>query len=327
MPDTNRPLRIVLYGRTKKRLDGGLARSVRMIQEALRWAGNEVDLRSCNAPDERSLSGVDVVWHYGDPTLLLELYKDSQEAGVPFLVNSQFEGGRFQSGFVEHVIKYQAPEMFFVVFTDHARTALGELSYRAVVLPKTIRGHDDDSIPAKLTSRRGICIGELAKIRTPRLVDGVGLEDVVAVLKRAAPQEEVFTYAQYTTDEHEHVKGTMTLPKPREKMMAMLGSLKLFVALSSRETFYMVPAEAQLMGTPVVYPSMPQSHSEHLNSTAALYDNLDELEVVVRRLLSSPDVWHSYSKAGMRNAIAHNLVHTGYALDMALRRFVFGRPR
>lgn len=320
---TNRPLRILLLGRTRRRIDGGLGRSIRMIRSHLKKVGNHVVLRSCNAPLVTA-KGFDLVWHYGDRAHLDQQYAKSMEEKVPFLVNSEFDNSSSRVSLCQDLAK-QKPNIWQVVFTEHARQILRSAGVkRVVVLPKTIRLMPQTLGGVSFQDRQGICIGELAKLRRERLVRGISIDEAVAAIRRAT-DEPIFSYSQYTTDEHVPFEGTETVPKPGDDMPQFLTHLKLFVSLSSHETFYMVPAEAQTVGTPVLYRSMPQSLTEHIGMTGAVFDTPRELELLVSRILSDKKIWLSYSGAGSQSAMARSILHAGAALDMQLRKFVFGR--
>jgi hypothetical protein len=88
------------------------------------------------------------------------------------------------------------------------------------------------------------------------------------------------------------------------------------------ETFSMVPAEAQSVGTPVLYRYMPQSLGPHLGFTGYCYSNLDELVMGAVVLYSHQQVWRQLSEAGRANARARGHQHVGGALDLALRKVV-----
>lgn len=334
-PLWERPLRVMLLGRTNRRIDGGLGRSVRMIVEALQYVGNEAWLENCNQPLS-TIGKPDVVWHYGDEDHIDQQRELARSAGAAFLVNSQYDGSDESGSVVARAKTALRHGDHLVVFTDAARDAVvGLLQFaqmmhgedppvrpRVVVAPKTIRDMSTYDASPHLTERRGICIGELAKLRRHRLLLGWRVEDVIEALRRVLPDEPILTYGQYTTDDHVPFEGTTNIPKPGDEMNSFLCSLRLFVCLTAGETFSMVPAEAQSAGVPVIYRPMVQSLTQHLGITGVRAESPEEVALGAYRLLSSPKRWHDYSNAGRFNFASRAIPTAGRAIDMELRRLL-----
>jgi len=326
-PLWTRSLRVVLLGRTKRRLDGGLARSVRMIQADLGSLGNSVVLQSCNEPlAEEHLDGADLVWHYGDEQHLEQQRRVCAKRGVPLLVNSLFDGTVDREVSIER--RAEGTDDYFVVFTEGARDRLSAVPrHRLVVLPKTVRSLEADGEELYLGSRRGICIGELAKLRRERLVHGIDVCEVVQAIRRVLPTEPILTYGQYTTKEHLPFEHTQNIPKPGDGMSEFIRSLRLCICLTAWETYSMVPAEAQSVGVPVIYRRMPQSLSEHIGITGVAANSAEEVAMAAYRLLSSPVTWRHYANAGLLNHASRARPAAALAMDMELRRLLMRRRK
>lgn len=320
-----RPLKILLLSRKHRRTSGGIGRSALMIVKALKEVGDEVRLRSCNQPLDDIPSGTDLIWHYGDFDHLDQQVNAAELADIPIIINSTYDHTADKRQWMIHQAEsWSHPRAYWVVFSEEARhdVRLRRIRDRLVSVPKTIRLHENVDHWKAYGQRRGICIGELEKLRRARLVRGMNIQEAVDELRTALPDIPLFCYDQYSTPATVSFEGVEVV-KPEKDMMKFLGSLRLFVSFTSHETFSMVPCEAQHMGTPVLYRPMPQSLSEHFGMTAYPFTTIDELVLGVMKLHEDERLWTLYSTAGCLNAEARSVASVAPALDLALRKVIF----
>jgi glycosyltransferase involved in cell wall biosynthesis len=324
-----RPLKVLLLGRTGRRKSGGIGRSAVMIANALKHVGDEARLRSVSQPLTDIPSDTDIVWHYGGFDLLTQQVEAAHECGVPIIINSTFDNTSDRRAWmIKHVEEWERnglDKVYFVVFTESARLdpRLYRVRGRLVAMPKTIRrGIAPPFLAAPFGERKGICIGELEKLRRARLVRGMDVQAAVDALRAALPDVPLYSYNQYGTAGTLPLDGVQVV-SPGEGMMHFLGNLRLFISLTAQETFSMVPCEAQGMGTPVLYRPMPQSLTEHFGMTAYSFDTVAELVVGAAKLHDDEGMWSRFSEGGLINAVARSESHVGAAMDLALRKVVF----
>ena len=212
--------------------------------------------------------------------------------------------------------------VYMGVFTHSARhdPRMHKVIDRLVAIPKTLR---TGKPVASFAERKGICIGEIAKIARARIVRGLDVTAAVEALRESLPEVPIYAYSQYRTAHTPVPKGVEVLAYQQDNFLKRLGQLRLYVSLVRHETFAMVPLEAQSMGTPVLYRHMPQSLSEYIGHTGYLYESIEEMVTGAQMLCWNAKFWHQLSKAGMANAQAHSAAVAGAALDFALRKVVF----
>ena len=296
-----------------------------MIRQALASVGDEVILREVTELLTDIPQGVDLVWHYGDWKWVDQQVAASVQAGVPIVVNSTYDDHADRRKWMAERLDEWDPGnsglVYMGVFTNEAEldVRMSKIASRIVAIPKTVRA-EDVSIP--FDKREGICLGEVEKLGRVRLVSGIDVQAAVDRLRRELPGVPLSVYNQYGTRGTKNPKGTNKSPYKDKGFLTWVAKHRLFISLVRHETFAMVPAEAQSVGTPVLYRYMPQSLGPHMGFTGYRFDTLDELALGAIVLYSNPRVWERFSDAGRLNALARGQQHVGGALDLALRKVV-----
>lgn len=318
----HRPLRILFLARTNpRRAMGGIAKSVGPVSSALAAMGNEVLVHGSHEHLAALPADTDIVLHYGDYELIEEHLRVVGKAGVPIVLNSQFNDTTKRC----HLIleNYRAwsrrASVFFGVFTEQARQdpRLEPIRARLVVLPKTIR---IGKRAKAFAERGGVCIGELIKSADEKLVVGFTAARVAEVLHRALPGVPLYVYNQYGRPSGGVVpRGVEIIDLRKKSFPEWLGGLRLFVSTARYETFYMVPLEAQSVGTPVIYQHMPQSLDTYIGSSGYVFGSVEEMVLAAARVYGCPALWDVMSRGSAANAIARADAWAGPAFDIALR--------
>lgn len=319
------PLSVLLVGRTHKRTSGGIARSAKLIADALESVGDSCRLRSVTEPLTDIPSDTDVIYHYGDYDHIEQHVGAAAEAGVPIVINSSYDGlADRRRWLIDQMASWAEQGAYLAVFS---RAAAGDprmrkIASRLVTIPKTIRVNAGAE-PRPFGEREGICIGEIEKLNRPRLWRGTDRDALIEAVRHAAPEATLYAYNQYGGDAPTPIAGVEVVSERKHAdFMSWLGNRRLFVVIARNETFAMPPAEAQQVGTVCVCPSMPQSLDEHLGMTGPLYayDDPGDLAGVVRTLYNHERVWSQLSRASVLNGRARSAAHVGGALSIALRR-------
>lgn len=324
--DANKPIRVLLVSRLKKHTFGGIARSATLIAKALESVGDVCRSRDVGELLTDIPSDTDIVYHYGDLTHIKQHVAASREAGAPIIINSTYDECADKRNWLIHQISEWDPEnrgdVMLAVFTHAAATdvRLRRIADRLVSVPKTV---SIQTAERTFEEREGICLGDAEKLKRGRLVRDLKIDDAVEALRRACAFVPLYAYNQYggkkcVPPKHVQLVGSMD----HDAFLDWLSRMRLFCSLVSHETFAMVPAEAQSVGTVVVYRHMPQSLNEYLGFTGAMFQTPSELAVAARRLYHHQPSWQQLSDAGTLNAQARSCDHVGAALSVALRKAI-----
>jgi hypothetical protein len=295
-----------------------------MILRGLALMGNKVELLDVRSPLERNLKGYDLMIHYGELDHVEQHLAVARRSRVTVLVNSTFDGRGDRAHWMTEQVKRwnskRGSNVKLIVFSEAAKDdpRLRPISSRLVVMPKTIRVHDDPMIPWK--SRSGICIGEMAKLNRSKLTGGLDLPKTIRAIREAAPGLPIYTYNQYAPLGTPLPKHVIEVSYDENGFMAWLSKLRIYASLTQWETFSMVPIEAQLMGTPVLSRVMHQSLAEYLGPTAWSWRTIEELSLLIRLIYSKEPSWAKISQAGKLNAKARSVEYIAPLLDASVRK-------
>ncbi|MFA4945155.1 MAG: hypothetical protein WC789_10705 [Lentisphaeria bacterium] len=262
--------------------------------------------------------GLDAVYVYGELDLMLDHLARIHAAtpDVPVVFNSTLDGRRTRRLWIaERLAEYRTihPNTWAGAFTAWGRDFIGrEL---AVVTPKIIRR---PTVTDGSRNIMGICVGEAAKLGTPRFVHPQAHE---AIRELVTAGHDVWAYDHYSIDAAASVKeqfpGLRIVSAPGDRLHEWLQQFKVFLSFAANETFAMVPMEAMGCGVPLLYAPLPQSLDEYVGGAGIRWTTVPELLAGVS-LLSGEKAWLAYSEAGMRRAAEFAPEKQGYPLLWAL---------
>lgn len=325
-------INVLILGRTGRRSGGGIGRSCKMIADALTEAGDVCRIRSVKSLLTDIPSDTDLIWHYGDITHIDQQVRAAREAGVPMLVNSTYDGlPDRRRQMIEQMNKWSSEDplsnIFLGVFSHEAENdpRLSKIKGRLMAVPKTINVGSMSPVCLGWKPRSGICLGEFEKLNRSRLVKGIDVAAAVDEIRRRIPGVKLYAYDQYSTPGTPAIDGVEVVKlfdKGDVAFRSFLERVRLFVSLVQHETFAMVPAEAQSVGTPVMYRHMSQSLSSHIGFSGVIYDTVDELAEMAALLYGNERRWFQMSRSGIDNARARGVRNVAAPLSMALRRLL-----
>jgi glycosyltransferase involved in cell wall biosynthesis len=307
-------LQVLMIGRygSKSLRTGGIGRSCFAISKDLIDFGDTVT--ECPTPEDLPpLDKFDVAMIYcGWPTRpdgdrVPEHVKKLRKAGIPTIVMTPYRGPHDES--TSELAKNlrawnrgKGVAVYGGVFTHAAEFDPKMKGIPLIVVPKTIR--QAPPTPVKpYEARSGVCLGELSKIHNERFTQ-LDLAEVIAKLNKALPGVPIIAYRQYG-DCKAPVKGLTIVPSATyPKFISWLSTLRVMVVLTRRATYEMVPLESQGVGTPVVYPPMPQSLDTCVGDSGLRFNSVDQLVQQVTHLYQKKNLWQQYSQAGRANAKA-----------------------
>jgi len=259
-----------------------------------------------------------LIWIFGDLEEAGELCRIAKAKSIPILLTSTYNSHPSRSRelvqFFTEVSVEHPTGTFLGVFSYGSRedVCFAEFADKLVTIPHPFKVSTQTK---SFETRQGICIGDVGKASLSRLVGQADpLAAVREILSRGIP---VTGYRQHAPKEA-LPEGLTVKPFLREGFQETLSEYRLFLNLTRYETFAMVPLEAMSVGTPVVYPYMPQSLTEYIGPAGLCYRNPQELVELVYKVYSDETVWTGLSKGGELVAKAHEFL-LGARLLVALQ--------
>lgn len=191
--------------------------------------------------------------------------------------------------------------IYFVLW-DHTFRCNFDIEKNLIVLPKPIININCDTKP--FSKRSGICIGHSQKTFNPRFVsrskydDLNNITEIVRFINKKFKDIEIFVYGPPNK-----IKGKVTVVPTSDKFTTtFLPSIRCFLSLQTNETFYMVPIEAQLVGTPIMYRHAPQSITPYIHHSGLVIEKTSDIGFYLEKLYYHEDIWDKYSKLSLDNA-------------------------
>jgi hypothetical protein len=318
-------MRVLFLGRTRRtdaRRGGGIYRSALLNSEALRSTGVEVELANIRIPLTSVPKGTDLVWAYGDMDAIDGVVQACAKASIPLLVNSTYDNTRGRARWLVSSLgawNAKSPAgVYAAVFSPTVCNdpELVDQRERILCVPKIIRVGTPGPGYAQ---RSGVCLGELSKLRNTKLMAGFDLQRMVSLIKKkvSAP---LTIYGQYALKGAP--AGVTVRPRNARGFLGWLATARVLVHVTVNETFAMVPAEAQTVGTPVVYRPMPQSLSSYLGVAAVTADTEEQVAQAVTRLYTDGPLWARMHELTLANAAAYGPHKQGPALRLALEKIL-----
>jgi len=302
-------MKILLFTRQGKKWSnrgGGIFKSGRSICRSLKNTGDIVIDKNINLPIDYDIpKDIDLVWFYGDfDTIYNKIKHIRTKCNTPFLINSTWDNtnkraltmidivNRYDNGFRDIYLAIFAPDSL-------KDNRLKTIKDKLIVVPK-ILSYESMRMKLDFKYRKGICIGEAAKLSRDILSD-INIKLFLEQIYNIFPHIPLIAYRQY--DNEIDLPSFVNVRKTKEKgFVDWLKQFKLFLALTNNETFYMVPIEAQIASVPVLYPNMPQSLNHYINFTGYRYNDLSDLINAIDYIYNNEDEWKKIAKSGYYNA-------------------------
>ena len=300
-------MRVVLcrrVGEKYEKIGGGYYNAGALYAKYLEGVpGLDLESTSVRQPDLSGIGRPDLLWVFGfpgDPSPFIEAAKAWK---CPVVVTSEFNNSSKRSRRIQQwAAKWlTSPEVFLHVFSNSAlyNPALVPHRDRIAVFPHPFAIWEG-AVP-DFDARQGVCVGDIGKLSESHRTLVNPNEVVQELHARGIP---VTGYRQYRV--YSKLPPEMKIvPYLHEGFQEFLGTFRVFVNFIRHETFGMVPMEALSIGTPVVYPFMPQSLSEALGPAGFCYRDAKDLVESVEALYHDRLTWEGMSRSGKATADAH----------------------
>lgn len=185
-----------------------------------------------------------------------------------------------------------------------------------ISIPKPIR--KEKIIVNPFSKRKGICLGQIAKTLNSRF-SGHGehdnlnvVGDILIKLKNKYRDIDFYMYggrvdidncmSNIKTDElRKCITPILINNTGKENLVKFLNSIRIFANLQSSETFYLVPIEAQGVGTPVLYRHMPQSLTPYIGFSGFLIEDFEDMCSYIDNIYYNEENWRIMSKSSLQN--------------------------
>lgn len=89
----------------------------------------------------------------------------------------------------------------------------------------------------------------------------------------------------------------------------------------------MIPAEAQGVGTYVMYRNMPQSLNSHLYYSGYQWENIDDLKNAIGLVYYNEEIWNELSKKSILNYEVNNTNYLKSTLKLELEKLIIRHKR
>jgi glycosyltransferase involved in cell wall biosynthesis len=300
--------------------NAGVARSATIISSALKDLGNSVDI----AMEPNGMDKYDIVWVYGwfhanngvsgKGRDVGRLIKALSGDGPPVLFNAAYNGKEERAQWILKILE-KYPRAIAVVWTALAEEALG-LHPRVLRMPKAFR--TDIPEPRPLSSRQEYCIGDIADFGHSHITGKrkSEIEDLIESIQTKFPNIKISGYLGWST-RIKSFKGVDNVSRNRGALLQFLARQRGLIHLGPYESFAMTLMEAQSVGTPVIYPRMPQSITEYIGTTGLPYRTSSEIFEAIK-VLENPSMWKKISEASLLNAKSKSAELHGPILHYAI---------
>lgn len=301
--------------------NAGVARSSTIIAETLESLGNIVT----TSVEPKNTNNFDIIWFYGwfhsnngvsgKGRDIARLKKVLSEDGPPVLFNAAYNGKEERAEWIlDTLAKY--PRAIAVVWTGMAKTAL-EYHPRVIQLPKAFRTDIPEAKP--FGDRQSYCIGDIADFGHSHIT-GMKIkemENYIQNIKEALPEVKISGY-QGWSNKIKTMYGVDAISKQRNSLLEFLAKQKAVIHFGKYESFAMTLMEAQAVGTPVIYPHMPQSITEYIGPTGFIYNDISDIIEAIK-VLEQKKLWELSSMSSIYNATARSAQLHGPVLHHAIQ--------
>jgi len=335
-------LRILFLGRKNSHYGSGIYMSAQMIVNSLKVVG--VDVTYTDTHDEVSYLSVkydvDLIWFYDDgaySTKLIRKIRNLYGNGVPILVNSMYNQDNKRT---KQIIKDNKSlnsngycNVYFGVFTKEAenQNVFNDNIFNFFSIPKTIRNVNLSAL--KYNERKDIFLGDYNKLMNSELTDNLNIYKLILKLKSEFNDINLYAVNHHpipkisgnvvnNSAEIEYIKNNINVFSYRKDLISRIGEFRLYVCLINKETFSMVPAEAQSVGTIVLYRNMPQSLNSYFYYSAYMWESTDDLINVIRKIYYDENVWNELSSNSILNHKRNTVDNMKHILNLELEKLI-----
>jgi len=329
-------LRILLVGRFDGFKKGGIYKSNHLMFDLLSKGGHEV-FKIDSMQSEYSIpEGLDACVVYpGDPSRpdfegAEKKMLEARDMGVPCCINLSYTGSEERSAEICRIFsRYNSgrgASVFLLSFTEAIKqdAILRDHAKYAISFPKTLSMAPRERIK-RYEERSGILLGDIAKLEDGRIVASDAQQWIDAIAE-AMPGVKIYAYKQY--GKKTSLRGVELVDyKKAGDFEEFLSGIRISLTINQKATFEMLPIECQSLGVPVIYVDMPPSLNSWIGHTGICVSDPEEGAKMAEFLYTDRNAWNSYSRMGLLNYERCRVESAEAALDVAIRKMVFGNGR
>lgn len=341
-------LKILYIGRKNRGYRSGIGKSGKMIVELLKNANSDVIFIDSGDYDLylRKKYEIDLIWFYDDTAYDNDNIRTIQTLygnQIPILVNSTYNDTYNRANKIIKKIntlnQEQYNNVYFAVFSKEIENSLMFKDYKKYIfsVPKTIR-YEKNRIPI-FSKRKSICLGEYNKFMNSALTDNLNIYQLIRELKEEFKNVNFFALRHYDYDinhklhphnankinnenEIKFIENNITIVDYSENLLNWIKDFKIYLSLINKESFSMIPAEAQSVGTVVIYRNMPQSLNSYFYYSAYMWESMDDLKNAIKTIYYNEDVWNELSKLSILNYQTNCITNLKFVLRLELEKLI-----
>jgi hypothetical protein len=319
-------MKVLLLGRKNAKHKSGITISCNLIFKSLQEIGDYIEYESISKPLDASINKFDLFYLYGE---LDQADKRIQEIrkyrgnSVPILLNSTYDKNTKRTSWILgklNVYNKSFNNLYMSSFSKEVENLEVFKDHKDNIfhVPKLIKNVTQKR--KAFSERKDICLGEYNKFMNKRLTGYLNVENIVQEINKNFKDIELWSFLHYDTKPNV-IKGLKVAPYD-PNLDEWLCNFKIYLTLVDRETFCMVPAEAQGVGTPVFYRNMPQSLNSHIYNTGYLWENVDDLLVAIENIYYNNKNWNIISKQSILNYESRKSEYVKLNLSLQLKKLI-----
>lgn len=345
---TDEKVKILYIGRKISHIITGIATSGNMITRLLEEAGCHVIYIDSQDVDNflKKKWDINVIWYYDDSRFNIDIIKTLQNIygnNIPILINSVFNNLKehtkeiinrlniLNSGVLNNV--------YFGVFTKEIENIKDFENHKNNIfaIPKTIISHNN--VPPTFHERKNICLGEYNKFMNNSLTDNLNIYEIIFNLKKEFKDIDFYAFKHHSYDsshflhprnsnkinnsnEIDYIENTIKIEGYKKDLIDWLKYFKIYISLNNNETFSMVPAEAQGIGTFVMFRNMPQSLNSYFYYSAYMWESIEDLIKAIKLVYYNEEVWNELSELSLSNYNTNSIKKLKFILRLQIEKLI-----
>ena len=240
------------------------------------------------------------VSHLIDEALDLEI-----PTAVNLSINLTDERNREILNFLQERIYHSS--LFLMSFTEEVKSwsVFEAFKEKIVVFPKTIQTLPSLTKKRDFSVRRGIFLGDIAKLVNPKLSS-----DPLPFLKELSKKiggDPLVCVAQYNTSSiPEEIRNLVEIIPYQDNIIDIFNRFRLYVHLQKFCTFEMLPVEALSNGLPVAYIDMPQSLNKYISDSGIRFSDVEDMSYKISYIYNNNKAWESFSQSGILRTMSYS---------------------
>jgi len=304
--NTNKKYSCIIFGRTNLKTTGLNAVSS-VLKEFFEHSGWSVKLISDNylKNEDIKFNKFDVIFLTGPMSVEKTAFNYLRSKTIiPIISLCLLRNGRGSDKVEAERLRglSEISDVYFMVWTTYFKQQLG--LNNLINIPKPIKNIKLQKVKDySFEKREGICLGHNLKLISKRFTGRSKYDDlndigyILKILKKKYKDIKFYTYGPPASA----LPGIENYASSLLLCEEFLSKMRLFISLQSNETFYLVPIEAQGVGTPILYRQMPQSLDYYVGHSGLIISDFTDICNYIDKIYYNKQIWSRLSQVSIAN--------------------------